>query len=82
MTWISPFKMDMSISEAVLKSSSDYPIVETIQKIAIYTVIPFLLIAAFEAIVKNFICINLLNCLVTVLNASHNLYQRLWVHST
>ncbi|MBU6382964.1 MAG: hypothetical protein KGQ49_00060 [Verrucomicrobia bacterium] len=77
MSWIPRIEMDMSISRTILESKFDNPFMQSAQKIAIYAVIPFTLIAMFEAIVKNFLCINLANCAITLLNISHNLYQTL-----
>lgn len=72
--WISPIEMNMNISRSIYEGKPQYCLIATVQKIAIYTVIPFLLIAMLEAIIKNVICINLLNCLITLLNGGRDLY--------
>lgn len=75
MTWIQPIQPNMDISRTILEGKFDNNLIDTAQKIAIYTLIPFLLIAALEAIVKNFILINLANCGITLLNGGYSLYE-------
>ncbi len=76
MAWIPPLEMNMNISRTVLEGKWDNPVIATLQKIALYTIIPFMLIATFEAIFKNLILINLANCLISILNLAHYLYQK------
>lgn len=78
MSWIAPIQMNMDISRTVLEGKWDNIWIETAQKIAIYTLIPFLMIAAFEAVFKNLILINLVNCTISILNAGHSLYENLF----
>jgi hypothetical protein len=78
MSWIAPIQMNMDISRTVLEGKWENIWIETAQKIAIYTLIPFLMIAATEAVFKNLIFITLLNCAISVLNAGHSLYEHLF----
>lgn len=81
MSWISPIQMNMDISRTVLQGKWDQCWIDTAQKIAIYTLLPFILIATVEAILKNLILINLANCAIAVLNAGHLLYENLFAMS-
>lgn len=76
MAWIQPLEMNMNISRTVLEGKWDNPVVAAIQKIALYTIIPFMFIATFEAVFKNLILINLTNCVISILNLIHYLYQK------
>lgn len=64
--------MNMDISRTVLEGKWDNWFIDTAQKVALYTIIPFILIAALEAIVKNLILINLANCAIAILNVGYN----------
>jgi hypothetical protein len=70
---ISLLEMNMSISRAVYESKSSNYLLALIQKVATYTLFPLLLIVAFEAVVKNMICINLANLGIVILNQLHAL---------
>ncbi len=74
MSWISPIKMNMGISERVLDSKPDNLLIQTAQKIAIYSVLPFSLIVLFEAVIKNLIFINLANLGILILNTAHDFF--------
>lgn len=74
MTWISPLKMDMDISLGINEGRPSNQLVATIQKIAVYLIIPFALIVFFEAVVKNLILINLANLGICLLNEAHAAY--------
>lgn len=78
MSWIAPIQMNMDISRTVLEGRWDNCWIDTAQKIAIYTLIPFLMITAVEAILKNLILITLANCAISILNAGHSLYENLF----
>ena len=75
MSWIRPIEMNMNLSLRVEEAKWDNTFLEIAQKVALYTIIPFTLIAMFEAIVKNFIVINTLNLGITLLNGCHDLFQ-------
>ena len=69
--------MNMDISRTLLEGKWENWFLDTVQKVTLYTIIPFMMIAAFEAVVKNFILINLANCIITLINAGHDLYQKI-----
>ncbi len=75
MPWIRPIEMNMDISRAVLERKWSNPLLALAQEVVIATRVPFLLIAYFEAIVKNLICINVINFGISLLNGSHALYK-------
>ena len=75
MSWILPIGMNMDLSRAVLEGNWDNSFLDIALKVARSTVIPFMMIVMFEAIVKNFILINTLNVGITLLNEGHTLYQ-------
>ncbi|MBX7065886.1 MAG: hypothetical protein K1X28_01525 [Parachlamydiales bacterium] len=76
MSWIQPIQPNMDISLTILEGKFENSLIDTAQKIAIYTVIPFMMIAILEALIKNFILIGLANCAIAVLNSGHCLYQK------
>ncbi|MGB7978881.1 MAG: hypothetical protein WCF19_06960 [Chlamydiales bacterium] len=70
--------MNMSISNSILERRPKNYLIATARKIAIYLFFPFAFILIFEAIVKNFILINLANTAISILNTVHDcLYQRI-----
>lgn len=75
MSWIRPVEMNMDVSRTLSEGRWNNCLLVTIQKVALYTVVPFLLIASFEAIVKNLICINTINAVISVINVGHELYK-------
>ena len=75
MAWITPIQMNMDISQNIYEGNPSNNLIALVQKIAIYTIFPLLLIAAIEAMVKNLILINLANCGITLLNALHDGYH-------
>ncbi len=81
MSWISPIEMNMDISRTVLEGKWDNCLFEIVQKVALYVVIPFMLIVAFEAILKNMIFINAINLAIALLNAGYSLYQYIFATS-
>lgn len=74
MPWITPFNANMDISLSIIEGRPGNPLIAMIQKIAIALVIPFAMIAFFEAVLKNLIFINLANLGITLLNAAHATY--------
>lgn len=68
--------MDMDISLSINEGRPSNQLVATIQKIAVYLIIPFALIVFFEAVVKNLILINLANLGIILLNAAHDGYTQ------
>lgn len=74
MSWITPFEMNMDITRNVYEEPSDYLLIDLAKKVALYSVIPLTMIAAFEAIFKNVLFVNLANFGVAILNAGHDLY--------
>lgn len=59
----------MDISKNLLEMEPEDEWVALAQKIAIYTVLPFLLVVAFESIFKNLVYYNLANLAITGFNA-------------
>ena len=76
MSLITPFEMNMNISRTVLEGRWDNYLLDTVQKVALYSIIPFTLIIAFEAIVKNFLLINAANLGIALINSGYSLYQK------
>lgn len=76
MSWIQPISMNMDLSRALVEGEWDDSCLATLQKVALFAIIPFMLIAAFEAVVKNLLCIQTLNCAIALLNAGHNLFYQ------
>lgn len=73
---ISYYEYNMSISKNVLEGRWDSRIITTIQKVTIYSIFPFLLIAAFEAVLKNLVCVTLSNCAITLINTTRkNIFE-------
>lgn len=68
MTWINRLEPNMDISLNVLEGQWENAYITTAQKIATYTLIPFLMIAFLEGVIKNLIFINLANGVITILN--------------
>lgn len=75
MAWIPPIQMNMDISQNIYEGKPTYTLIALVQKIAIYTIFPLLLVASIEAVVKNLILINLANCGIVLLNAIHSGYH-------
>jgi hypothetical protein len=75
MSCITPLEMNMSISQNIYEGYSDNRLVDLAQKVAIYAIIPLALVVMFEAIVKNLICINLANAVITIINLSYDRYH-------
>jgi hypothetical protein len=71
MAWIQPFECNMDFSRRVYEDSPDHPLLALAQKIAIYAVIPMMLIVFFEAVVKNLIVIKFANMGIAIVNAAH-----------
>jgi hypothetical protein len=74
MAWLNPIEFNMNIFLDLRRKKADHPLIATIQKIAIYSLIPIALVAFFEAVVKNMIFINLFNLGIVVLNSLHDLW--------
>lgn len=74
MMWIKPLEFNMDISLRVCEENFDNQFFATIQKIAIYSVVPMALIAFFEAVVKNMVLINLANVGITLINLAHEVF--------
>ena len=72
MAWIQPLEYNMNFSQRVIDDEPGHPLFALAQKIAIYTVIPMMLIVFFEAVVKNLIAINLANIGIAIINAAHH----------
>lgn len=72
MSWISPLEMNMNITRNIYEGRSDNCLISTAQKVAIYSIVPLMLVAMFESILKNFIFINLANLVITVANAAYD----------
>lgn len=64
------YNMDLSVS--IYEEPSDNRLIATAQKIAIYSVIPMMMVILFEAIVKNLLLINLGNLGIFTLNKLHD----------
>ena len=64
----------MNISHDVLEAEYESPLLAKIQKIAICTVIPMLLLSALESVVKNLILINLANFTIALANGTYAIY--------
>lgn len=75
---IEPINMNMGISRTVLEGKWDNYFLDLVQKVAIYTIIPFSMIVAFEAIVKNCLLINTLNVSILLINQGYSLYERMF----
>lgn len=73
---IQPFQMNMEFSKYFLEHESDCWLFKIAQRISICTLIPFLLIASLEAVIKNLIIINFLNLSIGVINRIRELYHR------
>lgn len=74
MAWIKPIEWDMGISRRIVEGCSHDSFLSTIQKIAIYMVVPFALVVFFEAAVKNLVLITLANVSIAILNGAHSLW--------
>lgn len=75
MAWINRLELNMKISRNIYEGKSSNLLIAIAQKIAFYSIIPFVLIAFFEGIVKNFIVFNLANLGITIING---LYENTW----
>ena len=71
MAWIQPLECNMDFSRRVYEDRPDNSLFALAQKIAIYSVVPLMLIVFFEAVVKNLIVINLANIGIAIVNAAH-----------
>jgi hypothetical protein len=76
MARIETIEFSMDISKRVYQEWSDYALIETAQKIAVYTVIPMMMIAFVEAVIKNLIIINLLNVSIIVINETQDFFAK------
>ena len=84
--FIQPFSANITITQNVCEGKWDNVFITTVQKIAIYLIIPIALIVFFEAVVKNIFFVNLANFVVTIVNTVHDtfalklkdLYDRSW----
>lgn len=71
MSSIAPLEMNLSITRAVYEGRFDNPWIQKIQAIAIATLLPVMMIAAFEALSKFFV-FSLLNISISVLNTTYD----------
>jgi uncharacterized protein YqhQ len=69
---IAPIELNMNISLNLIEGKFENRCLALAVKIALYTVIPFLLVAFFEAVVKNLILYNLANAVIAVMNFIHH----------
>jgi len=60
--------MNMDISKSIFDTDDNIFLVKTAQKIALYSVFPFMFILATEALIKNLVLINSLNICILGLN--------------
>lgn len=75
MTPIPLFEMNMDTSRNIYERESKNRLIATAQKIAIYTIIPFMMILSFEAVVKNLILVNMGNVIISLINGISEKYH-------
>jgi hypothetical protein len=69
MAYINPVQIDLNISLAVLKGRKDAPYLDTLCKVAVYSIIPIAIIVFLEAIIKK-LAFTLCNVAITIINLS------------
>lgn len=67
MTRIEYFKMNIDLSQQIAELDSDNVFILTAQKVAVYSIIPFMMILAFESSIK-YVFTNLANLVISVIN--------------
>ena len=71
------FTPNMEISRTILERRWESPFIDTVQKVATYSIIPIAMIIFLEAVLKNMVFINLANVTVYLINKSIKLYPYL-----
>ena len=72
---VRPITPNMNISKSIIETNWDNFFMDTVQKIAVCSVIPFSIIVFMEAVLKNMLFTNVINLTITLFNGMEKLSE-------